>query len=315
MLNVHSTRLFPKNHGADGYKITGIAAKCDWVVLSDLRPPYTHIHKNIPTKKPKSIFLSLRSQEVALNFFSDEVLPTLQSQFVLFSGSSDATLPKQIDSRWKPLSQKGKTCFQAILNHPHLRHWAMENADESSHPLISPLPLGLVFTDKPHIRECIEIPESPKLKDRPLRVLCGHRVRDGLQWDARKTITNTAKQDWSDFTTILEEDISEPEFLKLIQQHTFVLCAEGGGLDPSPKAWQALIHGAIPIIRRTALSEAYERLPVVLVDDWSARSIQLSQLRAWKAQHIEEYDDPDLREKVLEKLSVGYWWEQVMNLR
>lgn len=38
--------------------------------------------------------------------------------------------------------------------------------------------------------------------------------------------------------------------MRLMQSHAFVLCAEGGGVDPSPKAWQAILHGAIPIIRR-----------------------------------------------------------------
>ncbi|MEN9063000.1 hypothetical protein [Ponticoccus litoralis] len=36
-----TTRLFPKAGGADRYRISGLAARCDWVVLSDTQPPVT----------------------------------------------------------------------------------------------------------------------------------------------------------------------------------------------------------------------------------------------------------------------------------
>ena len=54
------TRLFPKNLGADKYVLTGIAKKCDWVVLSDTQSPKAHLIKNLPGNYPKTIFLSLR---------------------------------------------------------------------------------------------------------------------------------------------------------------------------------------------------------------------------------------------------------------
>ena len=34
-----STRLFPKNAGASTYRLTGLAAMCDWVILSDNKVP------------------------------------------------------------------------------------------------------------------------------------------------------------------------------------------------------------------------------------------------------------------------------------
>ena len=250
MLEVHSTRLLPRFQGADKYVITGIAAKCDWVILSDYELPHIHIHKNKQVGNPTTIFLSLRYHQRALQYFTETILPTIKSPFTLVSGSSDATMPNQIDQRWAPLNDQNRGCVDMILKHPQLHHWAAENADDVSHPLMSPLPLGLVYSDAPKIREFMPVPKVPRLADRPLKILCGHRVRDGAQWEPRKVISKTAKRDWSSFTTVLDEDVAEDEFLNLIQRHSFVLCAEGGGLDPSPKAWQALLHGAIPIIRK-----------------------------------------------------------------
>jgi hypothetical protein len=41
------------------------------------------------------------------------------------------------------------------------------------------------------------------------------------------------------------------------------------GLDPSPKAWEAILLGTIPIIQYSTLDDAYERFPVVFVNEWN----------------------------------------------
>lgn len=311
MLNTHSTRLLPRLQGADKYKITGIASKCDWVILTDYELPHTHLHKNKKEGAPKTIFLSLRYHERALQYFTETILPQIDSAFTLVSGSSDATVPYQVDKRWVPLNAQNRRRVAIILDHPHLHHWVAENADNVSHPLMSPLPLGLVYSDAPQLRETMPVPRAPDLAKRPLNILCGHRVREGQQWEARKAITDTAKAHWASFTTILDEDIPEDAFLNLIDAHSFVLCAEGGGLDPSPKAWQALLRGAIPIIRRNSLYDAYKHLPVVFVDDWSADALTLDKLELWKNDRLQIFDDTAQRANVLERLSLEYWWDYI----
>ena len=42
--------------------------------------------------------------------------------------------------------------------------------------------------------------------------------------------------------------VSRREYLALVASVPFVACVHGGGLDPSPKAWEALLVGTIPII-------------------------------------------------------------------
>ena len=47
---------------------------------------------------------------------------------------------------------------------------------------------------------------------------------------------------------------------------SFTACAHGGGVDPAPKAFEALAAGSIPIIASSALDAAYQdssRTPVV----------------------------------------------------
>ena len=37
--------------------------------------------------------------------------------------------------------------------------------------------------------------------------------------------------------------VKHKEFLKLLVEYPFVACVHGGGIDPSPKAWEALLLG------------------------------------------------------------------------
>ena len=141
----HSTRLFPKSGGAKNYVVTGLAHRCDWVLLTDNQPPYVYLHRNRSTDNPKHIFLSLRSPFKAIEYFCESILPTLQAEFVLVSGSEDATLPRQIDARWRSINERETAMIDRILNHPCLKHWYVENLDQVGHHKLSPLPLGLVF--------------------------------------------------------------------------------------------------------------------------------------------------------------------------
>ena len=305
-----SLRLFPKGLGADAYVLTGIAARCDWAVLSDLEEPRVQLRRSNPTDAPASIFLSMRCPLEALRFFHAEILPRLSAPFVLISGSEDATLPVQIDSRWSPFWADTRRIIEEIATSRHLRHWFVENLDSKFSDRVSPLPSGMVFPDN-------EIPVAPSLSGvpllgpRPLKVLCGHRVRAGKQWDLRNSVNALATGPWSDFTTNLTREVTERDFARMMSEHSFVICTEGGGVDPSPKAWQALQHGAIPIIRRSALWEAYRELPCVAIDDWTEQSLSRERLELWKAELQARFDDDDARAELAHRLSSDFWWQKI----
>ncbi len=59
------------------------------------------------------------------------------------------------------------------------------------------------------------------------------------------------------------------DFLKMVASYPFIACIHGGGIESSPKAWEALLVGTIPIIQHSTLDDAYERFPVMFVKDWS----------------------------------------------
>lgn len=314
MLRVHSTRLFPKGRGADAYQITGIAARCDWVLLTDQAEPSVHLARQVDTDRPRHIFLSMRSPFIAIRHFADAVLPLLRATFVLVSGSEDATLPTQTDRRWRRYTEAERKAIQTILDSPLLCHWVAENLETTGQAKFSPMPVGMVFRDAPMIREIIDCPQVPATSTRPLQILCAHRTRPGPQWELRTRVTELARTSWTKSCTILDADVPEPEFLELLKHHAFVLCVEGGGLDPSPKAWQAILHGTIPILRQGSLDRAYRQLPAAFVADWTPDALDPAQLQRWLDDLAPQYDDQNSRREVLHRLSLDYWWAQIDGL-
>jgi hypothetical protein len=89
----------------------------------------------------------------------------------------------------------------------------------------------------------------------------------------------------------------------LLSTYAFVLCPEGGGLDPSPKAWEALLAGCIPIIRRNASSEGHAHLPVLFVDAWTADALSEDALHSAYRDLRDRLED---RPALLEQLSLQH---------
>ena len=310
---LHSTRLFPKFRGAEAYRISGIAARCDWVVLSDTQPLHAVLCDRAGTRVPRHVFLSLREPFRALRFFAAEVLPLLAAPFVLVSGSEDATLPHQTDRRWRPFDATERAIIGDLLDDPRLIRWFAENLDAAAHPRLEALPAGMVWPDGPPDPPA-PLPVPPPLGPRPLRVFCAHRHRDGPQWEPRRQVSALACGPWAGFTTHPGAEMPLDAFLAAVEAHSFVLCVEGGGLDPSPKAWTALLHGAIPIIRDSPVATAYRALPVAVVPAWEAGALTPERLSAWKRALQPEFDDFGRRSAVLHKLHLDHWWGRIAAL-
>lgn len=307
---VHSTRLFPVGRGANQYFVTGVASLCDWVILSDTVHPKINVRRRRQTSEPCHIFLSLRNAPEAICFFATKILPALRQPYVLVSGSEDVTIPNQTDQRWPSFKAEVHQALDEIENHDLLLHWFAENLDARWSKKVSPLPTGRVFPEN-RSNSRLRCPRSTRICDRPLRVFCGHRIREGRQWEPRKKVTNLAKNQWSVFSEVLEDFVSEKTFADFLKAYPFVLCVEGGGLDPSPKAWHAIQCGALPVIRKTATWDAYRQLPCVGVDFWSEDQLNLPTLESWRMEWKPHFEQPHLRALILRKLSLGYWWEKI----
>ncbi|MEL6544385.1 MAG: hypothetical protein AAFQ82_07150 [Myxococcota bacterium] len=189
-----STRLHPKHLGAHRYGVSGVADRCDCVVLSDRVKPHFKIERR--REPAETVFLSLRYPVPALRFFLEQVAPTLSAPFVLITGSEDVTLPRQTDHRFHAFGRREHRLIRRISKLKGLRHWFVENLDDERYRCMSPLPLGMSDPDHVGLAHYAESEPPPPLAKRNPRVLCMHRVRDGAQWQPRRRVSELARGPW-----------------------------------------------------------------------------------------------------------------------
>ncbi len=308
-----STRLFPKQQGANAVVLTGLAARCDWVITSDTHLPQVELRRLCGRAAPRTIFLSLRAPFAALAFFAREVLPELSVPFVLISGSEDITLPLQCDSRWRCFTAEEESWLLQIATHPLLRSWYAENLDWPFAAKVKPLPLGVLPRTAPGgqgaLLQCSSPP--PPLQERELLVLCAHRHREGPQWRERAELSKQLQALDHPWLVVVDEEISAREFGELLRRVSFVVCAPGGGWDPCPKLVHALLHGAVPIVKSSGVDAALNSLPVWIIEDWLEVDWSFSALTGKRKEFVQFWpESTELRKK----LSIEHWWQVLLAL-
>lgn len=96
----------------------------------------------------------------------------------------------------------------------------------------------------------------------------------------------------NDFITI-ESNLHYEEFYKQIKKSKYVLSPDGTGFD-CHRIYESLLLDAIPVIKKNSLSDLYENLPVVIVENWNKitkeyleqnYSFYLEKLKEWKKEN------------------------------
>ena len=87
-------------------------------------------------------------------------------------------------------------------------------------------------------------------------------------------------------------------------RYAFAVSPPGHGFD-CHRTWESLLLGNIPIVRRSALDELYDGLPVVIVDDFS--EITGEALQRWHREYCHLFDAPTTRERLTNK----FWIERM----
>lgn len=228
---------------------------------------------NVP---PRTIYI----HHYMISHFVESTLHFMEPhhRFVLVSGGTDMTIPQSVDLRYHTMrgfshDPSGGSYFQRLVNDPRLIHWFCENHD-LVHPKVSTLPTGMSVPNIKELRADYPAEESlPPLLSRAPKVVVADRTRNGQgQWALRANVRRMCLE--SDICATSDRRIDgdggtdHPTFVKLVTESRFVACTRGGGLDPSPKAWETLLLGAIPIIQHSPLDDGYEHFPVLFVNRW-----------------------------------------------
>ncbi len=197
--------------------------------------------------------------------------------------------------------------WQQILDHPNLAGWFTENRNVAD-PRIHPFSLGIPCPDVGSWIDCVDdestwdaaMFEAARDWWRAPRgdsiFGCWHdrsgHVSGTSPVGADERSLCRAQLAPEPFFTWVEPGLSRQQFLAELRTHAFVSCPHRGGLGPSPRAWEGMHVGTIPIVKRSTTPAAFTGLPVVVVDEWS--DITAAALSDWSEEHRSAIEPPDL---------------------
>lgn len=271
-----------------------IALYCDWILWDN-----KNVHVDFGMR-PKTVYV--RSHIDVLNYFIDNVLNRIDNDFILFTTSCDLTMPLGFQ-------EQHHLDWETIVNNRHLKLWVTENMD-LSHEKIRPIPLGLPHPDLPSWTEdsdntgsvwdekSLVTYRSQARADRLFKAFGCWYPRDDHPSGTCPADNNERQQAYDYFIGRKElfdwypPGLGRSAFNEKLGTYQFVLCPHGGGLDPNPRCWEALIMGSIPIVKRNSMSESLEHLPIVIVDEWS--DVTPENMAIWKTKHGSRLHDDNL---------------------
>lgn len=284
------------------------ALYCDWIIwdLGTVLVDYT--------KVPRFIFV--RSEIDCLNLFIGNVLPKLKNKCVLVTASHDLTMPLGFHKKFG-------LDWNAIVNNVHIKCWFTENRD-LIHPKIRAIPLGLPHPDLPSWIENVGLEGAVWKTDGVAR----HLVRKdkinkvfACWYDRIDHTSGTCARDENERLQAYEYITGRPDvfdwyapglsrwdFLAKLGEYRFVLCPHGGGLDPNPKCWEALIMKAIPIVKMNTMTASLQHLPIAVVENWEG--ITKASLTVWRS----EYEHRLYAKDIGYLMSNSYYVDQINNI-
>jgi hypothetical protein len=260
--------------------------------------------------------LWLRTDE--LQEFADTVLPKIQQRFVLVTTEAD----------FSPIL----TCrdgTEKILASDKVAHWFCAQSDISASVVKhTPIPLGIPYPYR-HDLSAPLLPlsaQTPRYYDIPgfdsdLNKVLSHRKPLGERKIAAFGdfgLNNSSKASpWgetrADIRSKLEPtglvefpSTSLPRFAlyRTYCDYAFVASPFGRGLD-CYRTWEAILMGAIPIVKTSALDPVFDGFPVAIVEDW--REITKSKLENWLVHFSALAGSKSVEDRLLH----SYWQNQI----
>jgi hypothetical protein len=246
-----------------------------------------------------------------LNYFIRHIQNKLENNYILVSGGDDHTIPYSISN------------YKKILNDKKCIKWYSQNCI-AIHPKLECIPIGLdyhtlSYPEKTNISNRTEISSVEQEKElisiknnfmhlqktkikaianfqhNNMNTLLGNKSRTN-----RKQAYNTLKN--KDCIVWLPKQ-SRKEFWTECNKYAFVVSPFGNGID-CHRTWEALVLGRIPIVFKHEINTVFEKLPVVIVDDWNKISTQFLKNEFDKI--IKNWDTYDF-----ERLTLHYWVKKI----
>jgi hypothetical protein len=220
--------------------------------------------------------------------FFTTVHPHIPYPYILVTHNSDFHVP-------------GK--YGAYLDDPKIMAWFGQNVENCDHPHLHRIPIGIANQMWRHGN--VETFKHMQLQTSgsERNILLYMNFSPGTFLEERSKVVEMFKDKPYCVASEPQKDLSA--YLADLADSKFVLSPRGNGLD-CHRTWEALLMGAIPIVRTSSLDPMYEDLPVVIVKDWS--EIDESFLNR-------KYEEMNARHLDLDKMYFAYWLEGIRSFK
>lgn len=205
----------------------------------------------------------------ALLNFSCNFIDKIEHPFSLITGDSDTPITQNLIQH---------EAIKKILDNPYLINWFAQNL-VVDHPKLHRLPIGLDYhTMWERNGSWGLVQQSPLAQERALmntlasssdfieRFFAGYcnwhfAVERGDRHECLSKIDNS-------LCLIERSHLPRISTWQRQAECMFVISPEGAGFD-CHRTWEALLLGCIPVMKANKITPLFERLPVVILNDWS----------------------------------------------
>lgn len=205
----------------------------------------------------------------ALLNFSNRMIHAIQHSFTLVTGDSDTPINNNLIQN---------EAIKKILDHPHLVNWYAQNM-VADHPKLHQMPIGMDYhtmwerpgtwglaQQSPFAQERVlmnTLAQAPDFSDRFFAGYCNwHFAID--RGDRQECLEKIDKA----ISLIEKNHLPRISSWQRQAECMFVISPEGAGID-CHRTWEAILLGCVPVVKKSKFSSLFNRLPVVILNDWS----------------------------------------------
>ena len=210
--------------------------------------------------------------------------------------------------------------YKSWIEHPMITHIYGWNIPVN-HEKVSAIPIGLNYYRQGIIMQQI----LPRYTPPEQTYLLGINFSANTN-PIRSKLVTYSKTKWKDFCTQIKHfpniqnyirktytdgatrvTVTNPQYYNEISKFKFVLSPPGAGVD-CHRTWELLYLGCIPIVEHSTISELYEDLPILVVDNWDDISNEFLEMK-----YKEIKKNLASRRYKMEKLYADYWFRLISN--
>lgn len=248
----------------------------------------------------------------SLEFFFTKIHPLIKSRYILVTHNGDKAVPGN---------------FVKYLHSKKIVAWFGVNADGAAHPKMVCLPIGIANQHWPNgniellskVRNVLPgcVKDNLLYMNFSLKTNMTERTRvQNLFRDAPfcKVAVQGVQHQYYQYmkdcgagrqTGVVNPCDLHEQYLYDVAHSKFVLSPQGNGID-CYRTWEALLLGAVPIVKHSVIDPVFAGLPVLLIDDWQQVTQEFLE-KEYAAMHTKTW--------CMERLFADYWIEQIQAMQ